>query len=178
MKRSRDARGAAFCCATAALAVGIALDASAAVQDDNLPGPVNDYLEQARQDCPVGFQAKGAVEEVDLTGDGRPGYIINPHRMVCAGSPHLFGGDGLASIELFVTLSSGQLVHTGAVLALGYRIESSPKGGPPIIAFQTHDEADRAGSIDHYQWDGRNFALLDRRSMAAPPVDGPDAEYQ
>jgi hypothetical protein len=175
MERSRVLRGAATGFASAAL---VALGAHAAIQGDDLPGPVNDYLAQAHQDCPVGFEAKGAVEQVDLTGDGRPGYIINPHRMACAGSPHLFGGDGPASIELFVTLPSGELVHTGSVLALGYRIEPGPQGGPPTIAFQTHDEADRAGSIDHYRWDGRNFALLDRRSMAAPPVDGPDSEYQ
>ena len=175
MKRSRGTRGAAI---GVALAVLIAVSVHAAIQDGNLPGLVNDYLAQARQDCPAGFQADGAVEQVDLTGDGRQGYIINPHRMVCAGSPHLFGGDGPASIELFVTLPSGELVHTGSVLALGYRIEPGPQGGVPTIAFQTHDETDRAGSIDHYRWDGRNFALLDRRSMAAPPVDGPDSEYQ
>jgi hypothetical protein len=178
MKRSRGMRGAAIGFASAVLAV-MAPGARAAVQEDGLPALIAQYLDEARQDCPAGFQAKGAVEKADLTGDGRPGYIVNPHRMVCAGSPHLFGGDGPASIELFVTLPSGELVHTGGVLALGYRIEPGPNGGEaPVIAFQTHDEADRAVSIDHYRWDGRNFALLERRSMAAPPVDGPDSEYQ
>jgi hypothetical protein len=160
------------------LAVSFAGAAMAAVQDANLPPKIVDYLAQARQDCPAGFQARGAVEEADLTGQGRPAYIVNPHRMVCAGSPHLFGGDGPASIELFVTLPSGELVHTGGVLALGYRIDPSPQGGAPIIAFQTHDTGERAGSVDRYRWDGRNFALLERHSMAVPPVDGPDKDFQ
>lgn len=152
--------------------------AVAAPQDDNLPPAVTHWLDQARADCPSGFQAKGAVELADLTGDGRPGYIVNSHRLACAGSPHLFGGDGPASIELFATLPSGELVHTGGVLALGYRIEPSPDGGAPLLVFQTHDANERAGSIDRYRWDGKNFAMLRRNSLAAPPVDGPDSEYQ
>ena len=144
----------------------------------NLPQPVAAWLAQAKQDCPQGFENRNAVESVDLTGDGRPGYIANPHNLVCAGEPHLFSGDGPASIELFVTLPSGEVVHTGGVRALGYRVMPSPQGGAPTLAFQTHEENERAGSVDSYRWDGRNFELLNKSSMAAPPVNGPDAEYQ
>lgn len=166
-----------FACAAVALALTV--PAAAAVQDSNLPPPVTAWLAQAKQDCPAGFEVRqGAVETAELTGDGRAGYVIDPHRLVCAGSPHLFIGDGPASIELFVTLPSGEVVHTGAVLALSYRIEPSAQGGPPILAFQTHEPSERAGSIDTYRWDGKNFALLNRSSMAAPPVSGPDKDYQ
>jgi hypothetical protein len=151
--------------------------APASVQQ-NLPQPVADWLKQAKDDCPAGFQAQNAIESVSLTGDGRPGFIANPHRLSCAGEPHLYGGDGPASIELFVTLPSGAVVHTGGVLALGYRIEDAPGGGAPIVAFTTHESSERAGSIDDYRWDGRNFALLNRQSMAQPPVGGPDSEYE
>jgi hypothetical protein len=144
----------------------------------NLPQPVVAWLAQAKQDCPAGFQNQHAVEVVDLTGDGRPGFIVNPHNLVCAGEPHLFSGDGPASIELFVTLPSGQVVHTGGVLALGYQVMPSPRGGAPTLAFQTHEEGERAGSVDSYRWDGRNFALLNKNAMSKPPVDGPDTEYQ
>jgi len=154
------------------------LAANAAMQDARLPPTVMNWLAQAKQDCPSGFSAKDAVEEADLTGDGRPGYIIDPHHLVCAGSPHLFVGDGPASIELFVTLPSGEIVHTGAVLALAYQLQQASKGVPPVIAFQTHEAAERAGSIDRYRWDGTNFALLNKNSMAAPPVDGPDREFE
>lgn len=146
--------------------------------ETNLPQPVAAWLAQAKQDCPSGFQNKNAVESADLTGDGRPGYIANPHNLVCAGEPHLFSGDGPASIELFVTLPSGEVVHTGGVRALGYQIMPSPQGGAPTLAFQTHEVAERTGSVDTYRWDGHNFALLNKNSMAAPPVNGPDAEYQ
>ena len=160
-------------------APGLTGAAHAAMRDANLPGPVADWLAQAKQDCPAGFEARdGAVQTVELTGDGRSGYIIDPHHLVCAGSPHLFIGDGPASIELFVTLPSGEVVHTGAVRALDYRIEPSTQGGPPILAFETHEESERAGSVDKYRWDGKNFALLTKSSMAAPPVDGPDADYR
>ncbi len=143
-----------------------------------LPQPVADWLAQAKNDCPAGFQALDAIQAVSLTGDGRRGYIANPHRLSCAGEPHLYGGDGPASIELFVTLPSGQVVHTGGVLALGYQIEDASGGGAPVIAFTTHSGDSPTGSIDDYRWDGRNFALLNKQSMAEPPVNGPDAEYQ
>jgi hypothetical protein len=146
--------------------------------DTNFPQPVAAWLTQAQHDCPAGFQAQNPIQSVDLTGTGQPGYIADPHRLVCAGEPHLFSGDGPASIELFVTLPSGQVVHTGGIRALTYQVMPSPQGGPPTLAFQTHEASERTGSVDTYRWDGHNFALLNKSSMARPPVDGPDREYQ
>ena len=140
-----------------------------AIASAELPQPVADWLAQARTDCPGGFADHGAVREVDLTGEGRPGYVADPHALSCAGSPHMFGGSAPASIELFVTAPSGNVVHTGAVLALGYRVEST-SGGPPTIVFDTHDTKDEAGSFDAYRWDGHNFQMIQHSSMAAPPV--------
>jgi hypothetical protein len=135
----------------------------------DLPGPVADWIAQARRDCPGGFHADGAVQSVSLTGDGRPGYIADPHRLACDQSPTLYGGLGPASIELFVTLPSGQLVHSAGVLALGYRVAPSPDGGLPIVIFDTHGAGERAGSADNYRWDGHNFTMIDHRSLALPP---------
>jgi len=146
--------------------------------DMSYPGPVAHWLEQARQDCPAGFAAHDPIQTLSLTGDGRPGFIADPHRLTCAGEPHLFIGDGPASIELFVTLPSGEVVHTGGVRALSYQVVQSPQGGPPTLNFQTHDVGQPAGSVDSYRWDGRNFAVMNRSSMAYPPVNGPDREYQ
>ncbi|HLG86184.1 MAG TPA: hypothetical protein VKZ79_03200 [Alphaproteobacteria bacterium] len=140
-----------------------------AVASAELPQPVADWLAQAKSDCPGGFADHGAVKEVDLTGDGRPAYVADPHALSCAGSPHMFGGSAPASIELFVTGPSGNVVHTGGVLALGYRIDPTP-GGPPTIIFDTHDTKDEAGSFDAYRWDGHNFQMIHHTSMAAPPV--------
>ncbi len=166
---------------SAALLLGLSMPAAIgapATTGVNLPQPVGAWLAQAKQDCPAGFQSDNPIETLDLTGDGRPGYIANPHRLSCAGEPHIFVGDGPASIELFVTLPSGEVVHTGGVRALGYQIMPSPQGGAPILAFQTHEDNERAGSIDTYRWDGHNFTLLNKAPMSAPPVDGPDREYQ
>jgi hypothetical protein len=157
--------------------VGTNAMAATAPDPANLPKPVADWLTQARDDCPAGFQVQDAIQTLSLTGDGRPGFIANPHRLSCAGEPHLYGGDGPASIELFVTLPSGEVVHTGGVLALGYQIQDAPGGGAPVIAFLTHNSDAATGSIDDYRWDGRNFALLNKQSMAEPPVGGPDSEY-
>lgn len=140
-----------------------------AVANVELPQPVANWLAQAKSDCPGGFADHGAVKQADLTGDGRPAYIADPHALTCAGSPHMFGGSAPASIELFVTAPSGDVVHTGGVLALGYHIDSSPAGAPTII-FDTHDERDEAGSLDAYRWDGHNFQLISHKSMVAPPV--------
>lgn len=145
-------------------------ESKAASGEPRWPQPVTEWIAQAQQDCPAGFADRGAVQTADLTGDGRPGYIADPHRLMCAGSPRLFGGQAPASIELFVTAPAGNLVHTGGVLALGYRIEANPQGGPPSIVFETHNLKDEAGSFDIYRWDGHNFALVTHRSMAAPPV--------
>jgi hypothetical protein len=173
-------RSAAFRLAPASL---IALTATfsiaqAAPAETNYPAPVAKWLAQAKQDCPAGFQANNPIQTLSLTGDGQPGFIADPHRLVCAGEPHLFSGDGPASIELFVTLPSGETVHTGGVRALTYQVAQSPQGGAPTLTFETHDPAERAGSVDAYRWDGRNFALLNKTSMAYPPVNGPDREYQ
>jgi hypothetical protein len=173
-------RSAAFRLAPAsvmALAATVAF-ARQAPADINYPAPVTRWLEQARQDCPAGFATHDPIQTLSLTGDGRPGYIADPHRLTCAGEPHLFIGDGPASIELFVTLPSGEVVHTGGVRALSYQVMPSPQGGPPTLNFETHDMNQPAGSVDSYRWDGRNFALLNRSSMAYPPVNGPDSEYQ
>ena len=134
-----------------------------------LPQLVVDWIAQAKSDCPGGFADHGAVKQVDLTGDGRPGYIADPHALSCAGSPHLFGGSAPASIELFVTAPAGNVVHTGGVLALGYHIQPSA-GGPPEIVFETHNLQDDAGSFEAYRWDGHNFAMLSHTSMAIPPA--------
>jgi len=138
----------------------------------NYPAPVAHWLQQAQQDCPGGFQANNPIETLALTGDGRPGFIADPHKLVCAQEPHLFKGDGPASIELFVTLPSGQVVHTGGVLALGYQVMPSPQGGPPTLSFETHESSERTGSLDSYRWDGQNFSILNKQSMAVPPTDG------
>ncbi len=170
--------------ATSALLFAVTVESRAAstiadaANDGNFPPAVANWLDEARRSCPVGFEAKGAVEQADLTGEGRPAFIANPHRLSCAGSPHVFGGDGAAPIELFVTLRSGETVHAGSVLAIGYKIRPSPNGGAPVIEFQTHDPDERAGSFDRYRWDGRSFSMQGRNSMAAPPVDGPDQDFQ
>jgi hypothetical protein len=135
----------------------------------DLPGPVTDWIAKLRQDCPKGFSDAGAVEKISLTGDGKPGYAIDPHKFACDASPGLYGGLGPASIELFVTLPSGQVVHAGGIVALGYKVIAYPDGGAPVIAFDTHDVKERAGSIDRYRWDGHSFAVMDRRSLALPP---------
>jgi hypothetical protein len=174
----------------AILAVGAALPALAAADDavlppavasalaktraelhdtSDLPAPVVDMLSKARDDCPAGFKDDGAVQQTSLTGDGKPSYIMDPHKLACAGSPHLFSGDGPSSIELFVTLPSGQVVHTGGVVALAYTIQPGPDGGAPIIAFETHADGERAGTISFYRWDGQNFNMLRRQSMDIPP---------
>ncbi len=140
--------------------------------DANLPQPVAAWLTQAQRDCPAGFQAQNPIQSVDSDRHRAAGYIADPHRLVCASEPHLFSGDGPASIELFVTLPSGEVVHTGGVRALAYQVMPSPQGGPPTLAFQTHESAERTGSVDNYRWDGHNFALLNKNSMARPPVDG------
>ena len=143
------------------------------------PPPVTEWLEHARQDCPAGFAAQNPIQTVDLTGDGRPGYIADPHRLTCAGEPHLFIGDGPASIELFVTLPSGEVVNTGGVVAFGYRVIPSPQGTPPTLSFQTQGSGGLPGNVDDYRWDGSNFTVLNRSAMEAPPASyaPPGAAY-
>ena len=164
--------------------MALVLTATAALAKQNppaetsLPPPVAAWLAQAKQDCPQGFENRNAVESADLTGHGRPGFIADPHKLVCAGEPHLYQGDGPASIELFVTLPTGEVVHTGGVRALAYQLMPGAPGAPPTLSFQTHEDGERAGSIDNYRWDGRNFTLLNKSAMAYPPVSGPDSEYQ
>ncbi len=154
------------------LLAAVPADAAAPAPAASYPQPVADWLDKARQDCPGGFASQpGVVRSFDLTGTGAPSYVIDPHFLSCAQEPHLYVGDGPASIELFVTLPSGRVVHTGGVVAMGYRVVPNTGGGAPVIAFDSHDANERAGSVDSYRWDGQNFALLTKSSMAVPPLD-------
>jgi hypothetical protein len=157
-------------CATFATTSGLALARAPADDRGSLPPPVAEYLAQAERDCPAGFRAGHAVQTVDLTGEGQPGYVIDPHKMSCAGSPHLFGGTGPASIELFVTLPSGKVAHRGGVLALSYTVDPAPAGGPPVLEFVTHNTAG-PGSIDSYRWAGHEFNLINHRPDAGAASD-------
>jgi hypothetical protein len=171
-------RAAAFRLApVSAIAVAVSL-APQARTEVAYPIPVTHWLDQAKQDCPKGFAAHDPIQTLSLTGDGRPSFIADPHKLTCAGEPHLFVGDGPASIELFVTLPSGEVVHTGGVRALSYEVVQNPQGGAPTLNFQTHEAGAPTGSVDSYRWDGRNFTVMNRASMAYPPVNGPDREYQ
>jgi len=156
----------------AVLAVfGLVLAGSAQAADAPQPQPVADWLAQARRDCPAGFADNGAIQAADLTGDGRTGYIADPHRLSCAGSPRQFGGRDPAPIALFVADAAGNVARAAEIVALGYRIAPAAQGGAPTIIFETHDVKDAAGSFESYRWNGRAFAAVGRRSMAMPPID-------
>jgi hypothetical protein len=135
------------------------------------PPAVQQWLDQARSDCRAGFAAHNPIQTVDnLGGGGRPGYIADPHRLTCAGEPHLFIGDGPASIELFVTLRSGEVVHTGGVLAFGYQVSNSGRG-PATVSFRTQGTGGAPDTVDDYRWNGNNFTILNRSASAAPPAE-------
>lgn len=69
--------------------------------------------------------AKPYVHVHDVTGDGRPDYLLSEGDYECAGRPGIFQTDGQAFIEIYVTDAAGGARRTYRQRVRAYRVVNS-----------------------------------------------------
>lgn len=117
--------------ALAALALLAGLPAAA----QDLPPPVQAQIDDARADC-ESFEAGDfsmapeALQQIDLTGDGTPDWVVDESHMECSSAASMYCGSGGCGLSLIV----GDLV--AETLARGWTVVDV--FGTPAVLLDVH----------------------------------------
>lgn len=107
---------------------------------------------------------KGIVRTGDLTGDGRPDYVIDFRGSMCTERLYMFNGTGGWDFEVLVAQGSGRLVSVFSGRIRDYDISEGP--GARTMTFSLHGSYCGLGGaeecIKKRRIDGRRFAFRDR----------------
>jgi hypothetical protein len=107
---------------------------------------------------------KGIVRMGDLTGDGRPDYVIDYRGSMCAERLYMFNGTGGWDFEVLVAQGGGRLVSVFSGRVRDYDISEGP--GARTLTFSLHGGYCGLGGaeecIKKRRIDGRRFAFRDR----------------
>jgi hypothetical protein len=107
---------------------------------------------------------KGIVRTGDLTGDGRPDYVIDYRGSMCTERLYMFNGTGGWDFEVLVAQGGGRLVPVFSGRIRDYDISQGP--GARTMTFSLHGSYCGLGGaeecIKKRRMDGRRFAFRDR----------------
>jgi hypothetical protein len=107
---------------------------------------------------------KGIVRTGDLTGDGRPDYVIDYRGSMCTERPYMFNGTGGWDFEVLVATGSGRLASVFSGRIRDYDISQGP--GTRTMTFSLHGGYCGLGGAEECirkrRIDGRRFAFRDR----------------
>jgi hypothetical protein len=111
----------------------------------NFPPEVRKSLRYAHQECKRegGGKVTFALETVrvaDLTGDGRPDYVVSLEDTVCEGRPSVYCGTGGCTLDILVTLPKGgqRLVFSDRVLKYEILPYEGTKNAAKTVRFRLH----------------------------------------
>ena len=108
--------------------------------------------------------SKGIVRTGDLTGDGRPDYVIDFRGSICAERLYMFNGTGGWDFEVLVATGRGRLVSVFSGRIRDYDISEGP--GVRTMTFSLHGGYCGLGGaeecIKKRRMNGRRFAFRDR----------------
>jgi hypothetical protein len=111
----------------------------------NFPPEVRKSLRYAHQECKRagGGKVTFALETVrvaDLTGDGRPDYVVSLEDTVCEGRPSVYCGTGGCTLDILVTLPKGgqRLVFSDRVLKYEILPYEGTKNAAKTVRFHLH----------------------------------------
>jgi hypothetical protein len=80
-------------------------------------GPVDDVLEEARKNCESFeggiFEARDAVQPVDLSGDGVPETVVDESRFSCSSAASMYCGTGGCMVRAIVGDRTFSLARQG-----------------------------------------------------------------
>jgi hypothetical protein len=105
------------------------------------PSEIQKDLEEAQKECAdaddgiVGVKP-GFVRKLDLTGDGRPDYIVNYDELTCSTFESVFCGTGGCNHLIYVTTRNGTLRNVFSGRVRLYEISKAP--GAKTITFHLH----------------------------------------
>jgi hypothetical protein len=107
---------------------------------------------------------RGIVRTGDLTGDGRPDYVIDFRGSMCAERLYMFNGTGGWDFEVLVSQRSGRLISVFSGRIRDYDI--SEGSGARTMTFSLHGSYCGLGGADdcvkRRRIDERRFAFRDR----------------
>ncbi len=107
---------------------------------------------------------KGIVRTGDLTGDGRPDYVIDYRGSMCTERLYMFNGTGGWDFEVLVAQGGGRLVPVFSGRIRDYDISQGP--GARTMTFSLHGSYCGLGGaeecIKKRRIDGRRFSFRDR----------------
>ncbi len=107
---------------------------------------------------------KGIVRTGDLTGDGRPDYVIDYRGSMCTERLYMFNGTGGWDFEVLVAQGGGRLVPVFSGRIRDYDISQGP--GARTMTFSLHGSYCGLGGAEECtkrrRMDGRRFAFRDR----------------
>lgn len=126
-----------------AIVVALVLVAGAANAQDtsSYPAEIQKDLEHAQKECADADDGKvgvrpGFVRKLDLTGDGRPDYIVNFDELTCSTFESIFCGTGGCEHMIYVTTKAGTLRNVFAGRVRRYEVSKAP--GAKTITFHLH----------------------------------------
>jgi hypothetical protein len=106
----------------------------------------------------------GIVRTGDLTGDGRPDFVVDYREAACAGYLGMFNGTGGWDLEILVTGSKGRVVPVFSGRVRDYDLSDGP--GPRTMTFDLHGAYCGLGGTDRCvkrrRMDARRFEYRDR----------------
>ena len=114
---------------------------SPAQDERSFPAPIQEDLNRARKECADADDGKVGVKpsfvrRLDLTGDGRPDYIVNFNGLTCSTFESVFCGTGGCEHIIYVTTKSGELRQVFSGMVRGYKV--SKGSGAKTITFHLH----------------------------------------
>src|SRR5947209_6276527 len=117
-----------LCAIAANVRIASAQDVLPPFEVSSYPGEVQKSLQAARDACKEndGKQIKFApdtVRTIDLTGDGKPDYIVSFEESECDGNQVPFCGTGGCDLDIIVTLPNGKLRNVFSNRIRGYEIQ-------------------------------------------------------
>jgi hypothetical protein len=113
--------------------------AANAFDEAGFPPEVRESLKYAHEECGEGGKvtfAPETVRKLDLTGDGRPDYIVDFGDTQCAERASVYCGTGGCSMDILVTLPDGKIRTVFSARARSYEI--LPGKGARSIRFELH----------------------------------------
>ena len=107
------------------LLAAVTAPAANAFDETSFPTEVRESLKYAHEECGEGGKvtfAPDTVRKLDLTGDGRPDYIVDFRDTECAERASVYCGTGGCSMDILVTLPDGKIRTVFSARTRSYEI--------------------------------------------------------
>ena len=128
---------------TAATAAGQTAPKPAPFNAGDYPSEIRKSFDAAIEECREADDGKvtfasDTVRSVDLTGDGRPDFLVSLHNAKCSTLESFFCGTGGCPLDIYVALPDGSYRSVFSNQVRGYKILPAQGKGARTIRFDMH----------------------------------------